>query len=141
MFGTGDQIAKNAAADKASAARVKQAGAASIGRYYSSSDGKYYKDFDAAKKAKPKDVIYPTDIGCYTLGRYKPLEMADLLLCMGSNAGTACGLAIATDQKIISFMGDSTFFHAAIPAIIDAAHHNHDLVITILDLMKTVITK
>jgi indolepyruvate ferredoxin oxidoreductase alpha subunit len=94
----------------------------------------------AAKKAKPKDVVYPTDIGCYTLGRYKPLEMADLLLCMGSNAGTACGLAIATDQKIISFMGDSTFFHAAIPAIIDAAHHNHDLVITILDNRTTAMT-
>jgi indolepyruvate ferredoxin oxidoreductase alpha subunit len=94
----------------------------------------------AAKKAKPKDVIYPTDIGCYTLGRYKPLEMADLLLCMGSNAGTACGLAIATDQKIISFMGDSTFFHAAIPAVIDAAHHNHDLVITILDNRTTAMT-
>ena len=94
----------------------------------------------AAKKAKPKDVIYPTDIGCYTLGRYKPLEMADLLLCMGSNAGTACGLAIATDQKIISFMGDSTFFHAAIPAIIDAAHHNHDVVITILDNRTTAMT-
>jgi len=94
----------------------------------------------AAKKAKPKDVVYPTDIGCYTLGRYKPLEMADLLLCMGSNAGTACGLAIATDQKIISFMGDSTFFHAAIPAIIDAAHHNHDVVITILDNRTTAMT-
>jgi len=94
----------------------------------------------AAKKAQPKGVIYPTDIGCYTLGRYKPLEMADLLLCMGSNAGTACGLAIATDQKIISFMGDSTFFHASIPAIIDAAHHNHDVVITILDNRTTAMT-
>ncbi|MDH7506448.1 MAG: indolepyruvate ferredoxin oxidoreductase subunit alpha [Candidatus Thermoplasmatota archaeon] len=94
----------------------------------------------AAKKAKPKDVIYPTDIGCYTLGRYKPLEMADLLLCMGSNAGTACGLAVATNQKIISFMGDSTFFHAAIPAVIDAAHHNHDVVITILDNRTTAMT-
>ena len=94
----------------------------------------------AAKKAKPKDVIYPTYIGCYTLGRYKPLEMADLLLCMGSNAGMACGLAISTDQKIISFMGDSTFFHAAIPAVIDAAHHNHDLVITILDNRTTAMT-
>ena len=94
----------------------------------------------AAKKAQPKGVIYPTDIGCYTLGREKPLEMADLLLCMGSNAGTACGLAIATDQKIISFMGDSTFFHASIPAIIDAAHHNHDVVITILDNRTTAMT-
>ncbi|MCX6666657.1 MAG: indolepyruvate ferredoxin oxidoreductase subunit alpha [Euryarchaeota archaeon] len=94
----------------------------------------------AAKKASPKGTIYPTDIGCYTLGKEPPLEMADLLLCMGSNAGMACGLAVATDQKIISFMGDSTFFHAAIPAIIDAVHHNHDVVITVLDNRTTAMT-
>jgi indolepyruvate ferredoxin oxidoreductase alpha subunit len=94
----------------------------------------------AAKKAQPKGVVYPTDIGCYTLGREKPLEMADLLLCMGSNAGTACGLAVSTDQKVISFMGDSTFFHSGIPPIIDAAHHNHDVVITVLDNRTTAMT-
>ena len=94
----------------------------------------------AAKKAQPKGVIYPTDIGCYTLGREKPYEMADLLFCMGSNAGTACGLAIATDEKIISFMGDSTFFHSGIPPIIDAVHHNHDVVITVLDNRTTAMT-
>ena len=94
----------------------------------------------AAKKASPKGTIYPTDIGCYTLGKAPPLKMADLLLCMGSNAGTACGLAVATDQKIISFMGDSTFFHAAIPAVIDAVHHNHDCVMTVLDNRTTAMT-
>jgi len=94
----------------------------------------------AAKKAQPKGIIYPTDIGCYTLGREKPLEMADLLLCMGSNAGTACGLAVATDKKIISFMGDSTFFHSGIPPVIDAVHHRHDVVITVLDNRTTAMT-
>lgn len=94
----------------------------------------------AAKKASPKGTIYPTDIGCYTLGREPPLQMADVLLCMGSNAGTACGFAVATDQKVISFMGDSTFFHASIPAIIDAVHHNHDCVITVLDNRTTAMT-
>ncbi len=94
----------------------------------------------ACKKAQPKGVIYPTDIGCYTLGRAKPLEMADLLLCMGSNAGTACGLAVATDEKVVSFMGDSTFFHSGIPPIIDAVHHNHDVVITVLDNRTTAMT-
>ena len=94
----------------------------------------------AAKKAQPKGVIYPTDIGCYTLGRAKPLEMADLLLCMGSNAGTACGLSVATDEKVISFMGDSTFFHSGIPPLINAIHHNHDVVITVLDNRTTAMT-
>jgi len=94
----------------------------------------------AVKKAAPKTTIYPTDIGCYTLGKAPPYEVADLLLCMGSNAGTACGFAIATDQKIISFMGDSTFFHAGIPPIIDAVHHKHDVVITVLDNRTTAMT-
>jgi len=94
----------------------------------------------AVKKAAPKETIYPTDIGCYTLGKSPPLEVADVLLCMGSNAGTACGFAVSTDQKIISFMGDSTFFHAGIPPLIDAVHHNHNVVITILDNRTTAMT-
>ncbi|KYK28557.1 indolepyruvate ferredoxin oxidoreductase subunit alpha [Thermoplasmatales archaeon SG8-52-1] len=94
----------------------------------------------AVKKAAPKTTIYPTDIGCYTLGKAPPYEVADLLLCMGSNAGTACGFAVSTDQKIISFMGDSTFFHSGIPPIIDAVHHNHDVVITVLDNRTTAMT-
>lgn len=94
----------------------------------------------AIKQVAPKDTVYPTDIGCYTLGKAPPLNMADLLLCMGSNAGTACGLAVSTDQKIISFMGDSTFFHSGIPPIIDAVHHQHDVVITVLDNRTTAMT-
>jgi indolepyruvate ferredoxin oxidoreductase alpha subunit len=94
----------------------------------------------AVKLAKPRGVIYPTDIGCYTLGRYPPYEVADLLLCMGSNAGTACGLAVAVEDKVISFMGDSTFFHSGIPPIINAVHHNHDVVITVLDNRTTAMT-
>jgi indolepyruvate ferredoxin oxidoreductase alpha subunit len=94
----------------------------------------------AVKKAAPKDTVYPTDIGCYTLGKEPPLEIADVLLCMGSNAGMACGFSVATDQKIISFMGDSTFFHSGIPPIINAVHHNHDVVITVLDNRTTAMT-
>jgi indolepyruvate ferredoxin oxidoreductase alpha subunit len=94
----------------------------------------------AVKMAKPRGVIYPSDIGCYTLGKAKPYEVADLLLCMGSNAGIACGLAVSTDQKVVSFMGDSTFFHSGIPPIIDAVHHNHDTVICVLDNRTTAMT-
>ena len=94
----------------------------------------------AVKKAAPKETIYPTDIGCYTLGKAPPLETADVLLCMGSNASTACGFAIATNQKIVSFMGDSTFFHSGIPPIVDAVHHNHNCTITVLDNRTTAMT-
>jgi hypothetical protein len=52
MFGTGEQIERIDAEDKASQARIKQRGAESIGRYYSSSDGKYYANYAAAEKAR-----------------------------------------------------------------------------------------
>ncbi len=94
----------------------------------------------AVKQVAPPDTIYPTDIGCYTLGKAPPMETADFLLCMGSNVGTACGFSYATDQKVIAFMGDSTFFHAGLPGVVNAVHHNHDCVITILDNRTTAMT-
>ncbi|MEA2053770.1 MAG: indolepyruvate ferredoxin oxidoreductase subunit alpha [Candidatus Thermoplasmatota archaeon] len=94
----------------------------------------------AVKQVAPEGTIYPTDIGCYTLGKAPPLEVADFLLCMGSNVGTACGFSYATNQKVISFMGDSTFFHAGLPGIVNAVHHNHDCIITVLDNRTTAMT-
>ncbi len=92
------------------------------------------------KKIKVSDVIFPTDIGCYTLGIQKPYEMADYLLCMGSSAGTACGFSKATDQRVISFVGDSTFFHASIPAMINAKHNKQNFIYVILDNRTTAMT-
>ncbi len=94
----------------------------------------------AVKQVVPKDTIFPTDIGCYTLGNAPPLKIADYLLCMGSNVGTACGFSYATEQKVVSFMGDSTFFHSSLPGIVNAVHHNNDCVITVLDNRTTAMT-
>jgi indolepyruvate ferredoxin oxidoreductase alpha subunit len=94
----------------------------------------------ALKQVAPKNSIYPTDIGCYTLGLEEPLGLADYLLCMGSSIGTANGFAIGSEQPVIAFIGDSTFFHAGIPALIDAAHHERDLVVVILDNRTTAMT-
>jgi len=94
----------------------------------------------AVKQVAPKDTIYPTDIGCYTLGLLPPYETADFLLCMGSSIGTGCGFSHATKQKVISFIGDSTFYHAGLPALINAVHHNHNFVVVILDNSTTAMT-
>ncbi len=100
----------------------------------------YYAAMMALRQLKIKDAIITTDIGCYTLGIQKPYEMADYLLCMGSSIGAAVGFSKATDQKVIGFVGDSTFFHAAIPGLIDAYHNNADLVYVILDNRTTAMT-
>ncbi len=97
--------------------------------------------FAAAKKAAgTSDVIYCSDIGCYTLGVQPPFKAADFIICMGGGAGAAGGFDQATDQKAIAFMGDSTFFHAGIPPMINALFNNHKIVIVILDNRTTAMT-
>jgi len=94
----------------------------------------------AIKKVYGEDTIYPTDIGCYTLGLLPPLKMGDLVICMGSSVSTSCGFSKATDQKVVSFIGDSTFFHSGITGLIDAVHNNHRFTLVILDKGTTAMT-
>jgi indolepyruvate ferredoxin oxidoreductase alpha subunit len=97
--------------------------------------------FHAVKKAaEGMDTIYPSDIGCYTLGLLPPLSTADFLVCMGSSAGTACGFSQVTDKKVIAFIGDSTFFHSGIPGLVNAVFNNHNYTLVILDNGTTAMT-
>jgi len=96
--------------------------------------------YEVAKAAEGMATIYPTDIGCYTLGLLPPLSMADFLLCMGSSVGTACGFSKATDQKVIAFIGDSTFFHSGIPGLVNAVFNNCNFTLVILDNGTTAMT-
>jgi indolepyruvate ferredoxin oxidoreductase, alpha subunit len=100
----------------------------------------YFSVKKAAKHLKLEDVIYPTDIGCYTLGVSSPYNAADYLLSMGSSIGTSCGFSKATNQNIVSFIGDSTFFHAGIPPLINAVHNKDRFVLVILDNRTTAMT-
>jgi indolepyruvate ferredoxin oxidoreductase alpha subunit len=96
--------------------------------------------YEVKKAAEGLGTIYPTDIGCYTLGVLPPLSTADFLLCMGSSVGTGCGFSAATDKKVISFIGDSTFFHSGIPGLINAVFNNHNFTLVILDNSTTAMT-
>ena len=92
------------------------------------------------KAAEGLDTIYPTDIGCYTLGFLPPLSMGDFLVCMGSSVSSACGFSKATDQKVIAFIGDSTFFHSGITGLINAVYNRHNFTLVILDNGTTAMT-
>jgi indolepyruvate ferredoxin oxidoreductase alpha subunit len=96
--------------------------------------------YEVKKAAAGLGTIYPTDIGCYTLGVLPPLSTADFLLCMGSSVGTGCGFSAATDKKVISFIGDSTFFHSGIPGLVNAVFNNHNFTLVILDNSTTAMT-
>lgn len=96
----------------------------------------------AATKAAvgKKEVVYCSDIGCYTLGVQPPFRTADFIICMGGGAGAAGGFDAATDQKAIAFIGDSTFFHAGVPALTSALFNDHKIVMVILDNRTTAMT-
>ncbi|MDD2581759.1 MAG: thiamine pyrophosphate-dependent enzyme [Desulfuromonadaceae bacterium] len=98
--------------------------------------------FYAIKKAAPKG-IYPSDIGCYTLG--VNLGAVDTVLCMGAAIGQAAGFHQAyritgQEKDIIATVGDSTFFHAGIPPLIDAVVQGARFVLVILDNSTTAMT-
>lgn len=98
--------------------------------------------FYAVKRAAPKG-IYTGDIGCYTLGLN--LNAVDTVLCMGASISQAAGFyhAFKNAEKrpsIIATIGDSTFFHSGIPALLDAVVQRVEFVLLILDNGTTAMT-
>jgi indolepyruvate ferredoxin oxidoreductase alpha subunit len=97
--------------------------------------------FYAIKKAaEGMDVIHPSDIGCYTLGFMPPLSVGDFVICMGGSVSTSCGFSKATDQKVVSVIGDSTFFHSGITGLVNAVFNRHNFTLVILENGITAMT-
>ncbi|MEA2089779.1 MAG: indolepyruvate ferredoxin oxidoreductase subunit alpha [Thermoproteota archaeon] len=96
--------------------------------------------FYVIQTATDGKAVYPTDIGCYALGIQPPLKIGDVLLCMGASIGTACGISRVTDEDVVAVVGDSTFFHAAIPGLINAVYNNHNITLVVLDNLTTAMT-
>lgn len=100
--------------------------------------GAFYTVKMAMKKRK---AVFTGDIGCYTLGNAKPLDMVDTCLCMGAGITVAQGLQhVEPDSKHIAFLGDSTFFHTGVPGIINAVYNNAEITVVILDNSTTAMT-
>lgn len=98
--------------------------------------------FYAVKMAmKGQKAVFTGDIGCYTLGNAKPLEMVDTCLCMGAGITVAQGIKrTEPGTQCIAFIGDSTFFHTGIPGIVNAVYNKTDITIVILDNSTTAMT-
>ncbi|MCD6514317.1 MAG: indolepyruvate ferredoxin oxidoreductase subunit alpha [Candidatus Odinarchaeota archaeon] len=97
----------------------------------------------AVKKALDgKDAIFTTDIGCYTLGIMPPYQIGDVLLCMGSSIGMANSFSeiFKNEKPVLAFIGDSTFFHAGLPALANGVHNGHKFIVTIMDNSTTAMT-
>jgi indolepyruvate ferredoxin oxidoreductase alpha subunit len=96
--------------------------------------------FYVMRRVAGDKAIYPTDIGCYALGIAPPLKIGDIMLCMGASIGTAEGISKVAGQDTIAIIGDSTFFHAGIPGLINAVYNNHKVVLAVLDNSTTAMT-
>ncbi|MCK5847830.1 MAG: indolepyruvate ferredoxin oxidoreductase subunit alpha [Caldisericia bacterium] len=95
--------------------------------------------FYAIRKAVPKG-IYPSDIGCYTLGIQPPLNAVDTCVCMGGSIGTGAALAHFNKEDIFATIGDSTFFHTGMPALVNAVWNKSKVNIVLVDNSITAMT-
>ena len=99
--------------------------------------------FYAIREAFPEG-IFPSDIGCYTLGMN--LGAVDTCHCMGAGISQAAGFyrafAAAGGEfpTVVATIGDSTFFHAGIPALLNAVFHRARFILVILDNATTAMT-
>ena len=85
------------------------------------------------------------DIGCYALGfAAGGYYQSRTMHAMGSGAGVANGLGnlsrFGFEQPVIAVCGDSTFFHATIPALINGIYNKSNFILLILDNSATAMT-
>ncbi len=88
--------------------------------------------------AKKKDTVMVGDIGCYALGGSAPLNAKDMAVCMGSAFSVGHGLCRGFAQgqqkkRVVGVMGDSTFFHTGINALMEVAYNGSNTICAILD--------
>ena len=88
--------------------------------------------------SKKKNVMVTGDIGCYTLGAAEPLNALDTCICMGASISMGHGASKAFEQngiekRVVSVIGDSTFFHTGINSLINVAFNKGNTVSVILD--------
>lgn len=97
--------------------------------------------FYSIKKALKENDITVADIGCHSLGFLPPYKMGEVLLCMGHSTATGSGLSLYnSERKVVAFIGDSTFFHAGIPGIINAVFNKHNLTLVVMENGTTAMT-
>lgn len=94
--------------------------------------------YKALNEAKPFFVT--GDIGCYTLGANPPLNAIDTCLCMGASISKASGIASQGIKRVAAIIGDSTFIHTGIPALINAVYNKSNILVCILDNSSVAMT-
>ncbi|MGI6070125.1 MAG: indolepyruvate ferredoxin oxidoreductase subunit alpha [Blautia sp.] len=87
---------------------------------------------------KRKDIMISGDIGCYTLAAGKPYSAMDSTVCMGASFSIGHGAqkafaATGSSRRVVTVLGDSTFFHTGINSLINTVYNKSNTVNIILD--------
>ncbi|MDX2446156.1 MAG: thiamine pyrophosphate-dependent enzyme [Desulfobacterales bacterium] len=97
--------------------------------------------FHAIKKVLSSQDITVADIGCHTLGYLPPYEMGQVMMCMGASPGIGSGLSLFNrSRKVVVFLGDSTFFHAGLPGILNSVFNQHPITLILMENGTTAMT-
>ncbi len=85
-------------------------------------------------RLKRDEVMVTGDIGCTILGMTPPFQTIWNEVAMGASIALAQGYVYAgVKTPVIATIGDSTFFHGGIPALINAIQHQVPLTLIIMD--------
>ncbi len=99
----------------------------------------YWYVFPTLKRVAP-NAIFTGDIGCNMIAGFAPHNIQDTLFSMGASLGIGHGVSKSTNQKVISIMGDGTFFHAGISPLLNAVYNKSKPLMVILDNRITAMT-
>ncbi len=80
------------------------------------------------------------DIGCYVMSFFPPQLCSDLVICMSGGISSAIGMSAKTDQNVVAFIGDSTFFHTGMAPLVEAVGYNSNLLLIIFENSWTAMT-
>ena len=98
-----------------------------------------YNALNETMKEFGKQKVF-SDIGCYTLGALPPWNSINSCVDMGASITMAKGAADAGVRPSIAVIGDSTFTHSGMTALLDCVYENTPVTIIISDNGTTAMT-
>lgn len=100
----------------------------------------YWQVLPVIKRLAPKEAIFGGDIGCNMMAGLPPHNIQDYLFSMGASMGISHGVSKSSRQKVVSIIGDGTFFHSGIPGLVNAVYNKSNFLIIVLDNRITAMT-
>lgn len=96
------------------------------------------------KELSRMKAVVTGDIGCYTLGALPPLSAMDTTIDMGASVSMSHGFELAwagTDHRpVVGVIGDSTFAHSGLSALISTVYNQGGGTVCVLDNRTTAMT-